>query len=167
LIFIFNLCATLACAGIHLVRTPAALRTRQRVVEVLLLYFLCVQWGFGAVLTALPHIITPDIVAGYIGWAPGSPFQLELGFASLGLGVLGVLCIWLRGTFWLAPAIGRSIFLYGAAWVHLRDIAAHGNLSPGNAGAPLVFDVLIPTIVLALLVAHIRLGGMQRTARSE
>ncbi len=133
-------------------------------VEILLLYFLCVQWGFGAILGALPHIIVPDTVAGYIGWTPGSPFQVELGFASLGLGVLGVLCIWLRGTFWLAPAIGRSIFLYGAAYVHLRDIATHGNLSPGNAGFPLVFDLLIPTIVLGLLVAHARLGGLQRAA---
>ena len=164
MIFIFILCATLASAGVHLVRTPSAERTRERVVEVLLLYLLCIQWGFGAILTAVPHIITPDTVAEYIGWAPGSPFQVELGFASLGLGVLGVLCIWLRGTFWLAPAIGRSIFLYGAAYVHLRDITAHGNLSPGNAGVPLVFDLLIPTIVLGLLIAHVRLGGIQRAA---
>ncbi len=164
MIFIFILCATLASAAVHLLRTPATHRTRKRVVEVLLLYFLCVQWGFGAVLTAVPHIITPDIVAGYIGWTAGSPFQVEMGFASLGLGVLGVMCIWLRGTFWLAPAIGRSIFLYGAAYVHLRDIAAHGNLSPGNAGVPLVFDLVIPTIVLGLLVAHVRMGGIQRAA---
>ncbi len=164
MIFIFILCTTLAGAGVHLVRTPAAERTRKRVVEVLLLYFLCVQWGFGAILTAVPHIIVPDTIAGYIGWTPGSPFQVELGFASLGLGVLGVLCIWLRGTFWLAPAIGRSIFLYGAAYVHLRDIAAHGNLSPGNAGVPLLFDLVIPTIVLGLLVAHVRLGGFRRAA---
>ncbi len=164
MLFVFILCATLASASVALIRTPATERTRKRVVEIFLLYFLCVQWGFGAILGALPHIITPDYVAEYIGWAPGSPFQVEMGFASLGLGVLGVLCIWLRGTFWLAPAIGRSIFLYGAAYVHLRDIVTHGNLSPGNAGIPLVFDLLIPTIVLGLLVAHARLGGLQRAA---
>ncbi len=164
MIFVFNLFLTLACAGVHLARTPAARRTRERVVEVLLLYFLCVQWGFGAIVTAVPHIVVPDTIAGYIGWAPGSPFQVEMGFASLGLGVLGVLCIWFRGTFWLAPAIGRSIFLYGAAYVHLRDIVAHGNWSPGNAGLPLVFDLVIPTVVLGLLVAHVRLGGFRLAA---
>ena len=160
--FVFILCTTLTGASVHLIRTPATERTPKRVVEILLLYFLCIQWGFGAILGALPHIIVPDTIAGYIGWTPGSPFQVELGFASLGLGVLGVLCIWFRGTFWLAPAIGRSIFLYGAAYVHISDIAAHGNLSAGNAGLPLVFDLVIPTIVLGLLVAHVRLGGLQQ-----
>jgi hypothetical protein len=162
--FICILFVTLAGAIIHLARTPTNQRSSKRVVEIFLLYFLCVQWGFGGILTALPHIIVPDYIAEYIGWPAGSPFQLELGFASLGLGVLGALCIWLRGTFWLAPAIGFPIFLYGAAYVHLRDIAAHGNLSPGNAGIPLVFDLLIPTIVLGLCVAYARLGGFRSAA---
>ncbi len=164
MIFIFILCTTLAGAGVHLVRTPAAERTRKRVVEVVLLYFLCVQWGFGAVLTSVPHIVVPDTIAGYIGWEPGSPFQVELGFASLGLAVLGILSIWLRGPFWVAPAVGRSIFLLGAASVHIRDIAARGNLAPGNAGPVLFFDIAVPAIVLSLLVAHARMGGLQSTA---
>ena len=32
-------------------------------------------------------------VAANIGWAPGSPFQSEVAFANLSVGVLGVLCI--------------------------------------------------------------------------
>jgi hypothetical protein len=86
----------------HLWLTRSRGWRRERVVETALLYLLCVQWGFGGVLTSVPHIVVPDTIAGFIGWEPGSPFQVELGFASLGLGVLS---IWLRGTFWIAPAV--------------------------------------------------------------
>ena len=48
MIFILNFIATIVGAAVHLYRTPASHRTRQRVIEVFLLYFLCVQWGFGA-----------------------------------------------------------------------------------------------------------------------
>ncbi len=164
MIFILNFIATIVGAAVHLYRTPASHRTRQRVIEVFLLYFLCVQWGFGAVLTSVPHIVVPDTIAGYIGWEAGSPFQVELGFASLGLAVLGILSIWLRGSFWVAPAVGRSIFLLGAAYVHVGDIVAHGNLAPGNAGPVLFFDIVVPVIVLSLLFAHARMGGLRRAA---
>ena len=110
--FFFVLCATLVGAATHLLRTPPAERTRQHVVETLLLYLLCVKWGFGGILGALRHILAPDWAADCIGWEKGSSFQIELGFASLGLSVLGALCVWLRGVFWLAPAIGFSIFRY-------------------------------------------------------
>ncbi len=39
-----------------------------------------------------------------------------------------------------------------------------GNYAPGNAGPVLFFDIFIPALVLILLVAHIRMGGMERTA---
>ena len=92
---------------------------------------------------------------------------VELGFASLGLTVLGALCVWLRGIFWLAPAIGFSIFLYGAAYLHVRDHLLNGNLSPGNVGVPLSFDLLIPTAVLMLSIAYVRMGGFSVPAASD
>ena len=76
-------------------------------------------------------------------------------------GVTGVLCIWFRGWFWLAPAVGQSVFLLGAAYVHLSDIASQGNFSSGNAGPPLFYDIVVPGVVACLFVAHVRLGGMQ------
>ncbi len=164
LFFIFILFITLTGVTIHLMRIPREQRSGLRVVEVFLLYFLSVQWGFGGIATALPHIRTPDYVAGYIGWQKGSPFQVELGFAALGLSVIATLCIWIRGVFWWAPAIGFSVFLYGAAYVHFREIAAHGNFSPGNAGIPLVFDLIIPTVVLGLCITYARLGGFRNAA---
>jgi hypothetical protein len=134
----------------------------RRVVSVSLFYLLTIQWGVGGVSMAVPHIVFPDLVAGYIGWSAGSPFQLELGFASLGIGLLGILCIWLRGWFWLAPVVANSVFLLGAAYVHILDIIEHQNFAAGNAGPILVYDIVVPLIACGLLAAHIRLGGMDR-----
>jgi hypothetical protein len=164
MIYIVIFTVTVIGAIAHLYIFQSIPRTKERVVSVFLLYFLSVQWGFGAVLTSVPHIVVPDRIAEYIGWQPDSPFQVELGFASLGLAIVGVLSIWLRGWFWVAPAIGRSVFLLGAAYVHIREIVHLGNLSPGNAGSVLFFDIVVPCIVLGLLLAHIRMGGMERTA---
>jgi len=51
--------------------------------------------------------------------------------------------------------VGGSVFHCGAAYVHLRD---------GAVIAGLVWDIAVPLVVLGLLVAHMRLGGMHRTA---
>lgn len=55
--------------------------------------------------------------------------------------------------FWLATIIVASIFLFGAAIGHVRQLVASHNRSPGNAGAILYTDILIPLIVIALYAA--------------
>jgi len=160
--FLAILGVTVLAAWRWIAQLPRAERTRARVVELWLLALLGIQWGFGGILGALPHIFAPDWVAAYIGWEAGSPFQLELGFASLGLSVCGALCFWLRGAFWVAPAVGKSISLYGAAFIHIQDIVRAGNLSPGNAGVVLLLDLIVPTVVLLLLLSHVRAGGLMQ-----
>ena len=130
----------------------------------MLLHLLCIQWGFGAALTSIPHIVTPDAIAELVGWAPGSPFQLELGFASLGTSILGILSIWLRGWFWLAPIVSRSVFLLGAAGIHIRDIVENGNLSNGSAGPVLFYDIAVPFLTTALFVSYARTHLVSRAA---
>ena len=164
MIFHVIFAATLVAIIGHLWRRRGAGHSVKRVVRVSLLHLLSIQWGFGAAITALPHIVAPDWVAGFIGWEPGSPFQVELGFASLGMSFLGILCIWFRGWFWLAPVVSNSVFLLGAAYVHIIDIIEHENLAEGNAGPILFYDIAIPLIACGLLVAHVRLGGMDRSA---
>ena len=160
MIFHLTFAATVLGCAFHLFRERDQGITPLRFVEVALLFLLAVQWGAAGILTSLPHILTPDTIAEYVGWAPGSPFQVELGFASLGTSLLGVLSIWLRGWFWLAPIVSRSTFLLGAAYVHIVDIQAHGNFSPGNAGPVLFYDIVVPLIAVSLFVAYVRLGGI-------
>lgn len=89
------------------------------------------------------------------GWPTGSPFQYEVAAANLAFGILGVLCIWWRGSFWLATGIGSAVFLFGAAMVHLCDLVLHHNLAANNAGLILWLDDLtLPILLLALLIVY-------------
>jgi len=163
-IFHFYFAVTVFGAALNLWLTRHRGISSRRIVRISLLYLLCVQWGFGAAQLSIWHILFPDRIAEYIGWGPGSPFQLELGFASLGISILGILCIWLRGWFWLAPVVSRSVFLLGAGYVHVVDILAHDNLSPGNAGPVLFYDIAVPFLAVGLFIAYARQEGLTRAA---
>jgi hypothetical protein len=163
-IYVFSFAALVLGALVHLRATRSTPRTRQRIVEVFLLYFLCGGWGVGSVLVMLAHILYPEEFASLMGAESGGGFQVVMGFAGVGLAILGILSIWLRGAFWVAPAVGWSVFLLGSAYVAIGDMVARGNLSTGTAWPVFVFEIAVPFIVLSLLVAHIRLGGMCRAA---
>jgi len=58
------------------------------------------------------HIIYADEVATGIGWPLNSGFQMELGFASVGFGVVGFLSFWNR-SFWLPFIVIKTFFGLG------------------------------------------------------
>ncbi|MEM7133720.1 MAG: DUF6790 family protein [Chloroflexota bacterium] len=142
-------------ALIHLWRDKQP-RTTKRVLEVFLLYFLVVGYGFGGLWGFVGHFFFGDMIAQDIGWATGSQFQIELAFYHLGFGVVGILAWWIRDNLWTALALGKAIFLYGAAYVHIRDIILFDNWSPSNAGFEVLYlgDLILPTVILALLAAY-------------
>jgi len=123
------------------------------VVETFLFYFLVIDVGAAGVFSFTGHFFRSDEVAGYIGWPAGNPFQKEVAFANLSLGTLGFLCIWLRGHFWTATVVAASVFLLGAAVIHLVEIREEGNVSPGNAGPILLSDIAKPLLLIGLLLA--------------
>jgi hypothetical protein len=138
-------------------RLDGALRDRASVVRLLLLYLLVLGMGVGGLWGFVGHFLMSDAVAASIGWRPGSPFQQELAFYHLGLGVLGVLALWIWDRLWLAVGLLSSIFLYGAGWVHLTDFLVRGNTAARNWGVGvLVGNLIIPTGVLVLLAVHER-----------
>lgn len=124
-------------------------------VEAFLRSFLFVTIGLQGMWAFSGHYFVPDKVAALIGWPAGSPFQTEIAFANLAFGVLGLCCLGIDGGFWLATGLGASIFLLGAASVHVREIREAGNLNPDNAGGILLTDVLTPVVVLSLLALHL------------
>ena len=90
-------------------------RTPLRVVHILLLYALVLGVGvIGLPLGFIPHVFFADQAAQSIGWPTGSPFQFEVGVHDGAWGVLGFLCIWIGGLFWLATGLGWSLFMLGA-----------------------------------------------------
>lgn len=123
-------------------------------VEAFLLAFLVVVVGVQGLWAFLGHYFKPDEIAAFIGWPPGNPFQREVAFANLSYGILGVLCLWFRGGFWIATAIALSVFMLGAAFGHIKELRGARNWSPGNAGGILLTDILSPLILLILVALY-------------
>jgi hypothetical protein len=90
------------------------------------------------------------LAASYIGWAD-SPFQAEVGYASLGFAAVGLLAFKGGCCVRLAAILGPAMFQWGAAVGHINQIMTTGNMAPGNAGIMLYSDILLPVIGFALL----------------
>ena len=56
--------------------------------------------GFGGFIA---HVFISDEIAESIGWDAGSPFQLEVGFANLAIGLLGAIAAERRDGFRRRP----------------------------------------------------------------
>jgi hypothetical protein len=67
--------------------------------EVYLIYLFVLGVAGGGLSGFFGHVFTPDIVAESIGWPKGNPFQQEMGFANLALGVLGLIAAGRRDGF--------------------------------------------------------------------
>lgn len=124
------------------------------IVRTFLLSFLVISVGIGSIWAFIGHAFLSAQVAASIGWPAGSPFQLEVAFANLGIGILGILCYWFRDNFWVATVISGSIFLLGAAYVHTINIINYANYAPGNAGTIFYMDIIGPVILIVLLVLY-------------
>jgi hypothetical protein len=137
--------------------TSRALNSK-RTVEIFLISFLVISVGFGSIWAFIGHFFLSAQVAANIGWASGSPFQSEVAFANLSIGVLGVLCYWIRDNFWTATVIFSSIFLLGDAYGHIINMIQYSNYAPGNAGSVLYMDIIGPVILIVLLIAYKSMG---------
>ncbi len=151
MVYIF-LMVTLIGAVLHLFLSKT--RTKNRIFEVFLLWFLVVMVGFGSIWAFMGHVFMADMVAAMIGWPAGSPFQFEVGIANLSYGILGLLCWKFRDNFWTATIIALSIFYLGDAYGHIANIMQSRNMAAGNAGFALYIDITIPIIMICLLIAY-------------
>lgn len=113
-------------------------------------YFLLFNIGFSFLYNFIMHVFFGQIAAQFIGWSQ-SPFQLEVGFASLGFGIVGIISFWTEIGFRSAAIIGPSIFLWGAAGGHIYQMVMSNNFAPGNVGVIFWTDILIPILGLSLL----------------
>jgi hypothetical protein len=138
----------LLLTAVHLLLDRQANTTTRRI-EVALMYLLAISVGANGIGGAFGHLFLSDLVAEGIGWPTGSPFQLEMGFANLTLGILGVMAISRRDGFRTATILATTIIGVGATFVHLQDIAAHGNLSPGNT-IQNISNLLDPILLISL-----------------
>jgi hypothetical protein len=136
-------------AAISLARHSRPL-TRGVILEALLAYFCLFAIGAFMVWNFVMHVFFGEIAAKSIGWED-SPFQLEVGFASLGFGLVGVLAFQTDFGLRLAAIAGPACFQWGAAGGHIHQMIAHENFAPGNAGVMFWWDIVCPIIGFALL----------------
>jgi hypothetical protein len=96
------------------------------------------------------HVFFSETAAAFIGWQT-SPFQKEVGFASLGYSAVAFLAIRGGAGLRLAAILGPGCFLWGAAAGHAVQMVEAHNYAPGNAGIIFYSDILLPLFGMGLL----------------
>ena len=144
--------------AVSVLRTPADERSRH-LREAAIAFYCLFAIGFSFLYNFVMHVFFGDMAAAFIGWE-NSPFQAEVGWASLGFAAVGFLA-W-RGGFELrlAAVVGPACFLLGAAAGHVYQMVTAHNFAPGNAGVIFWTDILVP--LLGGLLLWMRYGEPRR-----
>ena len=128
---------------------------KTNLIETFLISLLVINYGIGGLWAFMGHYFRADQTAKFIGWPAGNPFQKEIAFTNLAFGIMGILALFFRGNYLIAAVLGPSIFLFGAASVHIKEISKNKNMSPGNAGPVLyISGILVPVILISFLVIY-------------
>jgi hypothetical protein len=134
-------------------------RSAKKIVEITLLYLLVISVGIGALISGFWHVFNGPATAKMIGWPPDSPFQYEVGVADIAFGLISMLCVFFRGSFWLAAIIANSLFLLGCMIGHIRSLSESGNLAAYNIGPNIIIaDLILPLLLIGLYIVHLKLG---------
>jgi hypothetical protein len=160
-IFIFTILPVLVAGA--LVSIDKSVRGRQRRLETFLLFLFGLGVAGSGIGGFFGHLFISDLVAQSIGWPSGNPFQLEVGFANLAIGILGIIAMGRRDGFREATVIAVTVFGVGATIVHIIDIIETGNLAPGNT-LQNASNLLRPALLIRFLSASRR---VERAPGSE
>jgi hypothetical protein len=167
LVGLFFLVLGLVGGTVHLFFLDRQPKTKARVAQIFLLWLLVITVGIQGVFAFIGHTVFADETAASIGWPAGNPFQSEVAVANLSVGVLGILCYWMRGNFWNATVIGFAVWFLGDAVVHIRSIVVEANYAPNNAGVTFYLDILVPVILIALLAYYLHVKNRQEKEEHE
>lgn len=109
--------------------------------------------GWSMVGAAVAHLFFSRRTSASIGWRQ-SPFEREVGFADLGMGVAGLLALSQPAPFWLAVIIASGIFRFGCGIGHVRSMIADRNFAVNNT-AILFNNFVVPAFLLATYYAWV------------
>ncbi|HTI01928.1 MAG TPA: DUF6790 family protein [Acidisoma sp.] len=142
----------LIASGVAILRGPV---TRARVLEKLIAWHVFWAIGISFLYNFVMHVFFGQMAAAFIGWAD-SPFQFEVGTASLGFAVVAFLATFRSFDFRLAAVTGPAMFTLGAAVGHVRQMVVAHNFAPGNAGVIFYMDIIIPLFGWTILALQDR-----------
>lgn len=111
------------------------------------MFYLPAGWMFVA--SGVMHTVFAKSTAKNIGWKTNG-FQYELGFASLGLGLAGIIAAYKGSGSWLELTIVITAFLVLAGINHIVEMVKSKNFNPGNT-IILIYDFGLPISLWVLL----------------
>ncbi|GAA3593657.1 DUF6790 family protein [Kribbella ginsengisoli] len=116
--------------------------------------------GCGSLWMTISFLTIPDVMATAIGFNR-SPFLFEIAFANLGLAVMAFRAASPKASARerITVGLGAGMFLWGAVIGHLYQWFANGDHAAGNTGGVLIYDLLIPAVMIGLTVASRRREG--------
>lgn len=114
-------------------------------------WMMTLPFGWMMVVSGFMHTVFAKSTAENIGWQR-SPFQYELGFVCLGLGVSGIVSAYLSSDAWIPIAITTTSFLVFAGINHIIEMVRKKNFTPGNT-LVLLYDFGLPASIWPLLIA--------------
>jgi hypothetical protein len=153
----------LIAAAVAITRAPRPI-TNVVVVDKLLAWYVLFNIGFMYFVNFVFHVFFGQMAATFIGWAD-SPFQFEVGTASLGFSVAGFFAAFAGFDRRLVAVIGPSIFMLGAAAGHVHQMVTAHNFAPGNSGIFFYMDIFIPLFGFALLWCQNHQGRAHQVAQ--
>ena len=121
--------------------------------HVLLFYQFTVTFVLLGIIGFMVNVIYADNTSKKLGW-PGGPFQIKYGFSQLGLGVLGLLTIWLRGNFWAAVIVSMYIYGLSGLWTHTEEMIKVRKLDLNH-----LFNIIMDIIYQAFITVFSILAG--------
>lgn len=126
-----------------------------QICSVLLLHQFVVTFGILGITGLFSNMIFAKQNAKALGW-PGGPFQVKYGFSQLGLGVMGVMCIWFRGGFWLGTLCTMYIYGISGLWSHYNVMKMNGK-PDAESIANIIMDIAYQAF---LTVLSVKVGGV-------
>jgi hypothetical protein len=139
----------LLVAAIQIFRTPQP-RPAGSSAEAVLRWYLFFGVGVSFFYNFVCHVFFGDMAAKFIGWAQ-SPFQAEVGWASLGYSILGFMAFRPNRALRVGIIAALACFMWGAAIGHIYQMVTAHNFAPGNAGVMFWCDIFLPLFGFFLL----------------
>ena len=85
------------------------------------------------------HLVFGSFLAEQIGW-PNSPFQYEVAYANLTIGILGFSSfVYRRPDYLLASKVAFASWFFAVGIGHVVSLVVDENNAPSNAGSVLYF----------------------------
>lgn len=144
------------------IRIDKSVTSTERKFEIILVLLFAIAVAGNGIFSFFGHLFLSDVVAESIGWEKGSPFQLEMAFANLAIGLLGMGAVSRRDGFWEATVIAVTVLGVGATIVHLMDIVVTVNLAPGNT-VQNVGNLVKPALLIWALRSLRRAEGLTQS----